>query len=59
MIFLAHEFGIQVVAEGVEAQDHLDLLMTLNCDQHQGGNSFSRPVKVEDLAPSFLHFAPA
>ncbi len=45
--------------KGVEAQDHLDLLMTLKCDQHQGENSFSRPVKVEDLAPRFLHFTPA
>jgi len=52
MIYLAHEFGLQVVAEGVEAQEQLDLLTSLNCDHYQG-YFFSRPVKVEDLAPMF------
>jgi EAL domain-containing protein (putative c-di-GMP-specific phosphodiesterase class I) len=50
MIYLAHEFGLKVVAEGVEEQEQLDLLTTLDCDQYQG-YFFSRPVKVEDLAP--------
>lgn len=50
VIYLAHEFGLQVVAEGVETQEQLDLLIILNCDQYQG-YFFSRPVKVDDLAP--------
>lgn len=50
VIYLAHEFGLQVVAEGVEVQEQLDLLVALNCDQYQG-YFFSRPVKVEDLTP--------
>ncbi|HBP86953.1 MAG TPA: GGDEF domain-containing response regulator [Nitrospiraceae bacterium] len=50
MIYLAHEFSLTVVAEGVEVQEQLDLLISLDCDQYQG-YFFSRPVKVEDLAP--------
>jgi EAL domain-containing protein (putative c-di-GMP-specific phosphodiesterase class I) len=50
MIYLAHEFGLKVVAEGVEEKEQLDLLTSLNCDQYQG-YFFSRPLKVEDLAP--------
>ncbi|MDH3503122.1 MAG: EAL domain-containing protein [Nitrospirota bacterium] len=50
MIYLAHEFSLTVVAEGVEHQEQLDFLTTLNCDQYQG-YFFSRPVTVENLAP--------
>ena len=50
MIYLAHEFGLKVVAEGVEERKQLDLLRTLDCDEYQG-YFFSRPVKLEDLAP--------
>lgn len=50
VIYLAHEFGLQVVAEGVEVQEQLDLLVTLKCDQYQG-YFFSRPVSAADLAP--------
>ena len=50
VIYLAHEFGLQVVAEGVEVQEQLDLLATLHCDQYQG-YFFSRPVSAADLTP--------
>jgi EAL domain-containing protein (putative c-di-GMP-specific phosphodiesterase class I) len=50
MIYLAHEFGLKAVAEGVEDQKQLDLLNSLNCDEYQG-YFFSRPVPVEDLTP--------
>jgi diguanylate cyclase (GGDEF)-like protein len=50
MIFLAHEFGLKAVAEGVETQEQLDLLVTLDCAQYQG-YFFSRPVPAEDLTP--------
>lgn len=53
MIYLGHEFSLTVVAEGVENQEQLDLLTTLNCDQYQG-YFFSRPVRVEALA-ALLH----
>lgn len=53
MIYLGHEFSLTVVAEGVENQEQLDLLTTLNCDHYQG-YFFSRPIRVEALAP-MLH----
>lgn len=53
MIYLAHEFSLTVVAEGVENQEQLDLLSNLNCDHYQG-YFFSRPIRVEALA-SLLH----
>jgi diguanylate cyclase (GGDEF)-like protein len=50
VMYLAHEFGLQVVAEGVEEEAQLAMLTRLGCDDYQG-NFFSRPVGVEDLAP--------
>ena len=50
MIYLAHEFNLNVIAEGVENQEQLDMLVSLNCDQYQG-YYFSRPVCEQDLAP--------
>ncbi len=50
MIYLAHEFYLQVVAEGVEEQEQLRILTDLDCDVYQG-YFFSRPVKAEDLTP--------
>ncbi|MDR4459689.1 MAG: EAL domain-containing protein [Nitrospirales bacterium] len=53
MIYLAHEFSLTVVAEGVENQEQLDLLTTLQCDHYQG-YFFSRPIRIEALTP-MLH----
>ena len=50
MIYLAHEFGLKVVAEGVEKQEQLDILASLDCEEYQG-YYFSRPVSVEGLTP--------
>ena len=50
MIYLAHEFNLKVVAEGVEKQEQLTMLASLNCDEYQG-YFFSRPVSAQDLAP--------
>ncbi len=50
MIYLAHEFNLNVIAEGVENQEQLDMLLSLNCDQYQG-YFFSRPICVQDLDP--------
>ncbi len=49
MIYLAHEFNLKVVAEGVESQEQLDKLKSLGCDEYQG-YLFSRPVSALDLA---------
>src|ERR1043165_3212001 len=35
-IELGHRLGLQIVAEGVEARETLDLLALLGCDQAQG-----------------------
>jgi len=50
MIFLAHEFNLKVVAEGVETQEQLELLLHLDCEEYQG-YFFSPPVSEQDLAP--------
>lgn len=51
IIKMAHEMGIEVVAEGVENFQQLELLRNLNCDIVQG-YVFSKPVtskKIEDI----------
>ncbi len=50
-IYLAHNLGLEVVAEGVESQAVLDALVRLNCNSAQGYH-ISRPLpanKVEDF----------
>ena len=36
IIALAHSLGLEVVAEGIETEEHLTLLNTLGCDIYQG-----------------------
>jgi diguanylate cyclase len=48
MVDLAHEFGLDVVAEGVEDEDVTDRLRDLGCDIGQGF-LWSRPVHSDDL----------
>lgn len=36
MIFMAESMGFKVLAEGVETQEQLDTLKSLNCDMYQG-----------------------
>jgi diguanylate cyclase (GGDEF)-like protein len=36
IILLAHSVGLQVVAEGVETEEQLEFIRTLDCDQWQG-----------------------
>jgi diguanylate cyclase (GGDEF)-like protein len=45
-IILAHKLGLDVVAEGVETNDQLELLRTWQCDEMQG-YLISRPVNAE------------
>jgi len=47
-IELAHRFGLEVVAEGVEDQGALDLLSDLNCEWAQG-YFISRPMAAHAL----------
>jgi diguanylate cyclase (GGDEF)-like protein len=48
IVRMAHELGLEVVAEGVETEDQLDYLRVHGCDASQGF-LFSRPVAAGDL----------
>jgi PAS domain S-box-containing protein len=48
-IEMGHELGIQVVAEGVETQEQLDLLRSYGCNSAQG-YFFSRPIPAGEMA---------
>ncbi len=50
MIELGHALGLQVVAEGIEDQDTLDSLASLDCDVAQG-YVVARPMASEALPP--------
>ncbi len=47
-IFLAHEFGLKVVAEGIEENNQLKFLVQAKCDEYQGF-LFSRPVSAVEM----------
>jgi EAL domain-containing protein (putative c-di-GMP-specific phosphodiesterase class I) len=48
IIDVAHALQLKVIAEGVENQEQLDVLRTLDCDEIQGYH-VSRPLNVEDI----------
>lgn len=50
VISLAHRFGMECVAEGVETFEQVQVLMELGCEQAQG-YFFARPLAPEALAP--------
>ncbi len=48
IVNLSQAMGISVMAEGVENQEQLDLLISMGCHAYQGF-FFSRPVPIEDF----------
>jgi EAL domain-containing protein (putative c-di-GMP-specific phosphodiesterase class I) len=56
-IELAHNLGLQLVAEGVEDQETLELLATLGCDLVQGYH-LARPMPANELANLQRHPGP-
>jgi EAL domain-containing protein (putative c-di-GMP-specific phosphodiesterase class I) len=52
IIRLAHSFGMEVVAEGVETQEQQDVLELMGCDLIQG-YALSRPLSANDI-PRFI-----
>ena len=52
IIGLAHDIGLEVVAEGIEWQNHIDFLQSQACDVGQG-YFISRPLSPEAF-PGFL-----
>jgi len=53
LTYIAHEFDLYVVAEGVEDQEQLNVLNSVGCDQYQGYH-FSRPVPIAELETLML-----
>jgi diguanylate cyclase (GGDEF)-like protein/PAS domain S-box-containing protein len=48
IIALAHSLQIEVIAEGVESEQHVQRLRQMSCDQAQG-YFYSRPLKLADM----------
>jgi EAL domain-containing protein (putative c-di-GMP-specific phosphodiesterase class I) len=48
IIALAHGLQIEVIAEGVETEKHVQMLVQMGCDQAQG-YFYSRPLKLVDM----------
>ncbi|MCH7345907.1 EAL domain-containing protein [Pelomonas sp. CA6] len=57
IVSLAHELGMEVIAEGVETPEQLELLRAMGCDMGQGF-LFARPLEAADL-PRWLAERPA
>jgi diguanylate cyclase (GGDEF)-like protein/PAS domain S-box-containing protein len=53
IILMAHELGMQVVAEGVETEAQRDLLVAAGCDYGQG-YLFARPMSAADFEKTCL-----
>jgi EAL domain-containing protein (putative c-di-GMP-specific phosphodiesterase class I) len=53
IIALAHNLGMEVIAEGVEDHNVLGVLQAFGCDHYQGFY-FSRPVDAEKI-PGIAH----
>jgi len=47
IVELAHNLNMSVIAEGVETEEHISLLQTLDCDYAQGW-IFSEPVSADE-----------
>jgi len=54
IISMAHNLGLQVIAEGVEDKQQLRFLQLRNCDFVQG-YYFSRPISAEDFEKEFYN----
>ena len=53
IISLAHTLNLKVVAEGVESDEQLRLLRSLNCDEYQG-YLYCKPLPAEIFATRYL-----
>ena len=54
IVNLAHSLRIDVVAEGIENAEQLQLLLDLSCEYGQGFH-FAKPLSPEEVERRFLH----
>lgn len=47
---LAHGFGREVIVEGVETSEHIQVLLALGCEKMQG-YAFSKPIPADSIIP--------
>ncbi len=52
IIKMSHNLGMYVVAEGIETQDQLELLRTMNCDAIQG-YLYARPMPINEFEKKY------
>ena len=52
IISLAHNFKMEVIAEGIETQEQLEILREMNCD-HGQGYLFAKPMPAEEFERFF------
>ncbi|HAQ07668.1 MAG TPA: diguanylate cyclase, partial [Bacillus bacterium] len=53
IIYLGRSLGMEVIAEGVEEQNQVDFLMTVQCEKAQGF-FFSKPIKAIEAEKKFI-----
>lgn len=56
IIAIGKNFGMVVLAEGVETREHFDVLKACHCDLMQG-YYFSRPIPYEELSQYLKHYS--
>jgi EAL domain-containing protein (putative c-di-GMP-specific phosphodiesterase class I) len=50
IITMASNLRLEVIAEGVETEEQMKFLCSVNCHQMQG-NFFSKPISAEEISP--------
>lgn len=55
VVGMSQAFGLQVLAEGIETEQHGDLLLRLGCELGQG-YGIARPMRAEDLPEWVRHW---
>lgn len=53
IVLMAHKLGLMVIAEGIETEEQLSLLLDMGCDYGQG-YLFSRPLDKEAFEKAYL-----
>lgn len=53
IIMMAHKLGLKVIAEGIETDEQLNLLLSIDCDYGQG-YLFSKPKPLDQLLLDYM-----